>query len=179
MSPPPPPSSPSRSLSAVLAEPVPAKRTPPPLHRFHIRPPTSQSGRPPPSRPSRGWGEVRNLRASSPPQLPRRRCSTESSIGELRFPKGLVSFPLCRHQSHMEKFRVYRNSSLEWKPSAVLALATSADGSQVAVAREDGTMEIWLVSPGSVGWHCQLVLVASSRFLANWGLLLSIYVCFC
>ncbi|MQM05672.1 hypothetical protein Taro_038481 [Colocasia esculenta] len=58
----------------------------------------------------------------------------------------------------MEKFRMYRNSSLEWRPSAVLALATSADGSQVAAAREDGTMEIWLVSPGSVGWHCQLTI---------------------
>lgn len=39
----------------------------------------------------------------------------------------------------------------------MLALATSADDSQVAAAREDGTLEIWLVSPGSVGWHCQLV----------------------
>uniref|UniRef100_A0A1D1Z8K6 Cirhin n=2 Tax=Anthurium amnicola TaxID=1678845 RepID=A0A1D1Z8K6_9ARAE len=58
----------------------------------------------------------------------------------------------------MEKLRVYRNDSLEWKPSAVLALATSADGSQVAAAREDGSMEIWLVSPGSVGWHCQLTI---------------------
>ncbi|CAA6667468.1 unnamed protein product [Spirodela intermedia] len=56
----------------------------------------------------------------------------------------------------MEKLWVYRNNSLEWKPSAVLALATSADGSRVAAAREDGSMEIWLVSPGSVGWHCQL-----------------------
>ncbi|KAK6792665.1 hypothetical protein RDI58_011746 [Solanum bulbocastanum] len=31
--------------------------------------------------------------------------------------------------------------------------ATSADDSQVAAAREDGSLEIWLVSPGSVGWH--------------------------
>ncbi|PIA39473.1 hypothetical protein AQUCO_02600132v1 [Aquilegia coerulea] len=58
----------------------------------------------------------------------------------------------------METLRVKRSNSIDWKPSAVIALATSVDDSKVAAAREDGSLEIWLVSPGSVGWHCQLTI---------------------
>ncbi|KAL1315512.1 WD repeat-containing protein PCN isoform X1 [Arachis hypogaea] len=53
---------------------------------------------------------------------------------------------------------IYKINSIDWRPSPVVALATSVDGLRVAAARQDGSLELWLVSPGSIGWHCQLTI---------------------
>ncbi|XP_011628033.1 U3 small nucleolar RNA-associated protein 4 homolog isoform X2 [Amborella trichopoda] len=58
----------------------------------------------------------------------------------------------------MEMLDIQSISSIEWKPSPVVALATCTDKSQVAVARGDRSLEIWLVASGAVGWHCQLTI---------------------
>nr|KYP57092.1 Cirhin [Cajanus cajan] len=58
----------------------------------------------------------------------------------------------------VSSYSVHKISSIDWIPSPVVALATSFDGLRVAAARHDGSLEIWLVSPGSIGWHCQLTI---------------------
>ena len=45
---------------------------------------------------------------------------------------------------------------MDWKRTAVVALATSIDQSQVLVTCEDASIEIWNASPSSLGWHCEL-----------------------
>jgi len=60
--------------------------------------------------------------------------------------------------SKMDKIKVkYQLKNEDWKPSPVTALAASIDGTRVAASREDGSLELWLVSANTIGWHCQLV----------------------
>ena len=55
-------------------------------------------------------------------------------------------------------FQVHRLRSMDWKPRTVVALAMSIDQSQVVVAHEDASIEIWNASLCSVGFHYELAI---------------------
>lgn len=57
-----------------------------------------------------------------------------------------------------EMLELHRYKHVDWRPSPVVALAASVDGTVVAAGRGNGSIEIWIVSPGSVGWHCELTI---------------------
>eukprot|EP00007_Cunea_sp_BSH-02190019_P007399 CAMPEP_0174229428 /NCGR_PEP_ID=MMETSP0417-20130205/413_1 /TAXON_ID=242541 /ORGANISM="Mayorella sp, Strain BSH-02190019" /LENGTH=828 /DNA_ID=CAMNT_0015306975 /DNA_START=121 /DNA_END=2603 /DNA_ORIENTATION=+ len=52
--------------------------------------------------------------------------------------------------------RVHRCRFLKWQPQAIVALAWRPDGKQLAVAREKGSIEIWV--PITESWHLELTL---------------------
>lgn len=59
----------------------------------------------------------------------------------------------------MDKIKVkYQLKNEDWKLSPITALATSIYDSRVTASREDGSLELWLVSPNTIGWHCQLTI---------------------
>lgn len=49
-----------------------------------------------------------------------------------------------------ELFALHRARIVEWSPTAVTALAATADGTVVAAARENGSIELW----NTAHWQC-------------------------
>jgi len=49
---------------------------------------------------------------------------------------------------------LHRSRFVEWSPSAVVAIAGNDDGSSVAVARENGAIELW----DTAHWHCYMTI---------------------
>ena len=52
-----------------------------------------------------------------------------------------------------ELVALHRARVVEWSPTAVTALAATADGTVVAVARESGSIELW----NTEHWQCMKV----------------------
>ena len=61
------------------------------------------------------------------------------------------------------QLEIVRCRVAEWKPSPIAAVAGSGDGSVVAVAREDGSIELWRTAAGAVGWALEQVRETRSR----------------
>jgi hypothetical protein len=57
---------------------------------------------------------------------------------------------LAQRASGLGRLQLHRGRFIEWSPKAVVASAVTDDGTVVAVAREDGNIELW----DTQLWHC-------------------------
>ena len=64
-----------------------------------------------------------------------------------------------------ELVALHRARVVEWSPTAVTALAATADGTVVAVARESGSIELWTTEH----WQCIKVRWCHSKLVGLQG----------